>query len=96
VDSQLPLKITPTPASLARVFVGRVETLSPWTQQTLETALSSGDVPTLTKFGRFLDPFLRQIQTTSANIAEAQATETYLQQARSKVWQEFNTASCVK
>jgi hypothetical protein len=96
VDGQLPLKITPAPTTLARVFVGRVETLSPWMQQTIETALAKGDVPALTKFGRFLDPFLLQIQAADGHIAEASAAQTYLQEARVRIWQEFNAASCVK
>lgn len=96
VDAQLPLKITPAPATLARVFVGRVETLSPWTQQTIETALAKGDVPALTRFGRFLNPFLVQIETANGHIAEAPAAQTYLQEAGMRIWQEFNAASCVK
>ena len=43
VDSVLPLKITPAPSNTVRVFVGRVEVLSPAMQQSLRTALAAGD-----------------------------------------------------
>jgi len=58
VDSLLPLAIQPAPAGIARVFVGRIEILSPAMRHTIETALSTGDVPALKKCGRFLDPFV--------------------------------------
>jgi hypothetical protein len=69
VDALLPLSIEPKPASTTRVFVGRVEVLSPWTQDTIQAAMSAGDAPTLKKFGRFLEPFLKQMQPTNPKIA---------------------------
>lgn len=61
VDQLLPLKIAPQPSSIGRVFVGRVEVLSPRTSQTIETAAKAGDTKTLAKFGRFLEPFAKQM-----------------------------------
>jgi hypothetical protein len=52
VDSILPLNIQPAPASLQRVFVGRVEVLAPWMKEEMKT--------NLTRFGRFAEPFARQ------------------------------------
>jgi hypothetical protein len=69
VDAVLPLKITPAPAATVRVFVGRVEVLSPAVRQTLRTALASGDTAALARCGRFLAPFLSRI--TSAVISPA-------------------------
>jgi hypothetical protein len=69
VDGLLPLSIEPKPASTTRVFVGRVEVLSPWTQDTIQSAINAANVPTLKKFGRFLEPFLKQMQQTNPNIA---------------------------
>jgi hypothetical protein len=68
VDALLPLSIEPKPASTTRVFVGRVEVLSPWTQDTIQAAVTAGDVPVLKKFGRFLEPFLKQMQTNPASM----------------------------
>ena len=62
VDAVLPLEIVPAPTSVARVFVGRVELLSPWMRSQIETAAAASDVSALEKFGRFLMPFARQIQ----------------------------------
>jgi hypothetical protein len=61
VDSILPLSIDPAPAQLTRVFVGRLELLSPRTQSSIESALSSHDWQTLQKYGRFLEPFAKLI-----------------------------------
>lgn len=61
VDSVLPLSIAPEPNKTARVFVGRVEVLSPATRETIAAAISNHDIPALTKFGRFLIPFVNQM-----------------------------------
>jgi hypothetical protein len=61
VDAVLPLKIAPQPTAIERVFVGRVEVLSPAVQRSLETALESGDTRTLRRYGRFLQPFCQRI-----------------------------------
>jgi hypothetical protein len=58
VDTVLPLAISPEPNSLARVFVGRVELLSPTMENSIATALSRGDIGTLRKYGRFLSAFV--------------------------------------
>ena len=56
VDSILPLSIDPQPACLTRVFVGRIELLTPTTETSIEAALGSHDAESLRKYGRFLDP----------------------------------------
>jgi len=61
VDRLLPLKISPAPQTTMRVFVGRVEVLSPYMQHMIETALANTDIAVLSKCGRFLDPFLAMI-----------------------------------
>jgi len=85
VDAVLPLSITPKPTSLGRVFVGRVEVLSPWSRQTIETALASGDPKTLAKYGRFLEPFLQQIRRTDAALAESLRTNAVLATVRQAI-----------
>jgi hypothetical protein len=62
VDAILPLQIEPRPSGIQRVFVGRIEIVTPEIQSDLRRALSAGDQATLRKYGRFLEPmtaFLR-------------------------------------
>ena len=102
VDTLLPLSINPKPSATDRVFVGRVEVLSPWTQQTIRTAMTAGDVATLTKFGRFLDPFLQQMRRTIPDAAESLKTNAFLLQARQEIQKissatsGWNSGSCVE
>jgi hypothetical protein len=55
VDDILPLDIQPPPAGISRVFVGRMEIISPATQQDVRQALASSDRAGLEKYGRFLN-----------------------------------------
>jgi hypothetical protein len=56
VDLLLPLEIQPAPAQIARVFVGRMEVITPATKNAITGALARGDWGPLTRYGRFLDP----------------------------------------
>jgi len=58
VDKILPLSIQPQPAAIQRVFVGRMELLTPATQKAIEAAVASHDQVTLAKYGRFLAPMI--------------------------------------
>jgi hypothetical protein len=78
VDSLLPLKIVPAPAEIQRVFVGRLEILSPRTKSTIQHAVRAGDSETLTTFGRFLEPFVAQIKRTDKDFVISPAAQTYL------------------
>jgi hypothetical protein len=62
VDGILPLTIAPAPTQTTRVFVGRMELVSPRTQATVETALATHDEATLAKYNRFLQPILEILQ----------------------------------
>jgi len=55
VETILPLSITPAPRQVTRVFVGRIELVSPATQKAVTAALASHDKATLAKYGRFLE-----------------------------------------
>jgi hypothetical protein len=57
VDSALPIEIRPAAAELARVFVGRVEMLSPARIKGLQAAAAARDRAVLGKYGRFLEAF---------------------------------------
>ena len=56
VDEILPLDIRPTPASIVRAFVGRIELVTPAAMRSLETALIAGDSGAISAYGRFLQP----------------------------------------
>jgi hypothetical protein len=61
VDSVLPITINPTPNQLTRVFVGRLELITPATQNSVLAAFANNDQSTLAKYNRFLDPILRSM-----------------------------------
>jgi hypothetical protein len=58
LDSILPLEIEPRPDRMARVFVGRVELVTPQVKTIVTTAVANQDRATLEKYGRFLQPIL--------------------------------------
>jgi hypothetical protein len=61
VDKILPLSIEPQPATVHRVFVGRMELLTPATKNAIETAAVTQDKTTLAKYGRFLAPMIEEM-----------------------------------
>ena len=67
VSAILPLAISPAPANTVRVFVGRLELVTPATERAIEQAFRMHDQPALDKYRRFLVPIL------NATIASAQA-----------------------
>jgi len=58
IDKVVPLTINPVPASLTRVFVGRLEIVTPDILQAVKAAVATNDTPTLEKYGRFVEPIL--------------------------------------
>ncbi|HEY4089758.1 MAG TPA: hypothetical protein VGM43_27730 [Bryobacteraceae bacterium] len=61
VDATLPLRVSPAPQSTERVFVGRVEVLSPWTENAIRTAMEAGDATAIKQLGRFLPAFIYEM-----------------------------------
>ena len=61
VDTILPLTIEPKPAHVARVFVGRVELITPTTIEAVEKAIAANDQKTLQVYGRFLGPISERL-----------------------------------
>jgi hypothetical protein len=59
VDRVVPLTIDPVPSQVVRVFVGRLELVTPATAKAVKTALASDDEAVLNKYRRFLEPILR-------------------------------------
>lgn len=56
MESILPLQVKPRADRMARVFVGRVEVISPEMKNMIATAIERQDRETLEKYGRFLQP----------------------------------------
>ncbi|HEX3822437.1 MAG TPA: hypothetical protein VHW45_19050 [Candidatus Sulfotelmatobacter sp.] len=83
VNSILPLSIIPPPSRIVRAFVGRLELITPATEQAVETALANRDRVTITKYGRFLGPILNELKREnpgrSAEI-DRELLETYDEQ----------------
>ena len=61
VDERLPLTISPAPADVARVFVGRLELITREMKDDVERAIAANDLDALNRYGRFLDSIALQI-----------------------------------
>src|SRR5208282_6581223 len=81
VDSVLPLTISPAPAQTVRVFVGRVELVTPATKRAVEQALASHDPSTLDRYGRFLGPILENMIKSEESSAKKERFTKYLSKA---------------
>jgi hypothetical protein len=84
IDAILPLQIAPQPASIARAFVGRVELITPRTEQDVTKAIESGDGEAMAKYGRFLRSIIDQLvikdrRTNPALAMRSAGQETPLQ-----------------
>jgi hypothetical protein len=66
VDALLPLEIKPEPVETARVFVGRMELITPATTADVKRALETRDRAALMKYGRFLLPIAQRVATAGA------------------------------
>jgi hypothetical protein len=62
IDNILPLTVNPTPRQVVRVFVGRLEIVTPATAKAVQTALASNDEVSLNKYSRFLIPILQSVR----------------------------------
>ena len=92
VDQELPLRITPSPSSIVRVFVARIEMFSPEVRKAIETGIAQGDVASLAKFGRFLSPYVSEIQRISGKAIQSRALEA----ASRQLAQQAKASACVK
>jgi len=81
VNSVLPLDITPAPAQLTRVFVGRIELVTPATRQAVESAFATNDRETIAKYHRFLEPILRSIAESAPDETARNRIDGYLNRA---------------
>jgi hypothetical protein len=83
VDSVLPLSINPPPAQIVRVFVGRMELVTPATQRVVEQALATNDRATLTRYNRFLVAILESMIANEKDPARKAQFSAYLNTAYS-------------
>ena len=65
VDPILPLRVTPRPAHTVRVFVGRLEVITPGLLQDVESAVRANDRHVLARHARFLHPIADRIAARS-------------------------------
>jgi hypothetical protein len=61
VNALLPLEVEPAPERIDRVFVGRIELVTPGTVRTLESAIGRSDWTALQPYRRFLDPMISRV-----------------------------------
>jgi hypothetical protein len=78
VNAVLPLSIRPAPAQTVRVFVGRLELVTPATEKAIERALATHDGATLARYGRFLEPILQSMIKKESNPAKMRQIEDSL------------------
>jgi len=69
IDKILPLRVDPAPSEMVRVFVGRLELVTPATAKAVKAALASHDEGMLNQYRRFLEPILQTVG------ADRQATQ---------------------
>ena len=86
VDGVLRLTIKPAPALTVRVFVGRMEVVTPATEHAVETAFASGDQATLAKYGRFLVPILQTMIARSQDPARTRQLAKYFNSANAQLY----------
>jgi hypothetical protein len=78
IDAILPLDIRPRPIETARVFVGRLELITPETTAEVTRALETRDRSALLKYGRFLLPIAQRIVANPAAGLAARGLEQFI------------------
>jgi hypothetical protein len=71
VDAIVPLTMTPAPIDVARVFVGRMELVTPVTRRDVRLALATNDRQMLEKYGRFLQPIGERVLAEASPLVRA-------------------------
>jgi hypothetical protein len=84
VDAVLPLEITPRPAEVVRVFVGRIELMTRQTLADVRNALLTNDQRALAQYGRFLEPFMTRVFAASSP-----ADTTSMEPARQDIYKNW-------
>ena len=71
VDQILPIDIKPAPETSARVFVGRMEVITPAMEHAVEDAIKRNDATVLARYGRFLGATTDRILARTTDAATA-------------------------
>jgi hypothetical protein len=85
VNEVLPLSIKPAPGQTVRVFVGRLELVTPATEKEVVAAFANHDTATLKTFGRFLEPILTTMIKREKNPVQAGRLQSYLNTVYSRL-----------
>jgi hypothetical protein len=88
VDAFLPLHVDPAPSQSARVFVGRIELITPEATRSVEEAIAKADWQAIERYGRFLDPILDRI------VAERPSMKDPVEQVRQKIASSIAGGAC--
>jgi hypothetical protein len=88
IDAFLPLHVDPAPSQTARVFVGRIELITPEIQRSVENAISRADWPAIERYGRFVDAIMDRI------VEETPASVDQIQPVREKIQSSINAGGC--
>src|SRR5438093_13658599 len=67
IDAELPLSVAPRPVETVRVFMGRLEVITPATLDAAGEAIVNSDPATLERYGRFVIPILQRIPAVRAH-----------------------------
>ena len=78
LNTILPLTINPAPSQTVRVFVGRLELITPATTQAIEKILATHDIEGLQKYNRFLEPILDVLKEENPDRAPQIEKDLYL------------------
>jgi len=68
--AMLPVQIEPAPQKIVRVFVGRIELITPATTNVVKAAIAERDAATLNLYGRFIDPILSRIGAQGTSLRQ--------------------------
>lgn len=88
VDTFLPLQVNPAPSQTARVFVGRIELITPEVMRSVEDAMARSDWPAIERYGRFVDSILNRIVSENPSMGDRIA------QVRAEIWNSINAGAC--
>ena len=75
VDEVLPLEISPPPAQITRVFVGRIELITPATLSAVQQGVAVNDHAVAAQYGRFVDPIVSRL--VLSNRVDAQFAQRF-------------------
>lgn len=84
VDRILPIDIDPKPSTITRVFVGRIEVVTPDIESDVAAALRANDQAVLRKYGRFLEPISQMVYARLATTLDDTSIHNALMASVSK------------